>query len=229
MCVVVGVCERESVCGLKCVCVSVWECVCVCVWGSVCVCGSVCVGLSLNDSHVWHRYHSFLNCVWVWECVCVWVWSVCVCGYGVCVCVVVGVCERESVCGLKCVCVSVWECVCVCVWGSVCVCGSVCVGLSLSSEQLSHVWRRSQSFLSCASPSGLGGAVGGVCDGLLDGRLLDDRSPGDPSSISVLCPPMQVRGSHWVPHTILAAYWKYVDFLYIKLYILFQYILIMFP
>ncbi|KAJ8401690.1 hypothetical protein AAFF_G00376610 [Aldrovandia affinis] len=64
--------------------------------------------------------------------------------------------------------------------------------ISRADECDTWVFHGSHSFLSCASPSGAGGAVGGACDGLLDGPLLDDRSPGDPSSLSVICQPMQV-------------------------------------
>ncbi|KAJ8266260.1 hypothetical protein GJAV_G00128400 [Gymnothorax javanicus] len=64
--------------------------------------------------------------------------------------------------------------------------------ISRADECDTWVFHGSHSFLSCASPSASVGAVGGLCDGLLDGRLLDDRSPGDPSSINVICQPMQV-------------------------------------
>ncbi|XP_014051313.1 ubiquitin-associated and SH3 domain-containing protein B isoform X1 [Salmo salar] len=53
------------------------------------------------------------------------------------------------------------------------------------------VFHGSHSFSNPASPSNAGGAVGGLLfDGQLDGRFLDD--PGDPSSLTVLCPPVQV-------------------------------------
>lgn len=64
--------------------------------------------------------------------------------------------------------------------------------ISRADECDTWVFHGSHSFLSCASPSASVGAVGGLCDGLLDGRLFDDRSPGDPSSINVICQPMQV-------------------------------------
>lgn len=53
------------------------------------------------------------------------------------------------------------------------------------------VFHGSHSFSNPASPSNAGGAVGGLLfDGQLDGRFLDD--PGDPSSLTVLCPPVQM-------------------------------------
>lgn len=49
------------------------------------------------------------------------------------------------------------------------------------------------SFLNGTSPTNCMGAMGGIfLDTYMDGRLLDDSIPMDSSSLSVICPPMQI-------------------------------------
>ncbi|CAB1315832.1 unnamed protein product, partial [Coregonus sp. 'balchen'] len=63
--------------------------------------------------------------------------------------------------------------------------------VSRADECDTWVFHGSHSFSNPASPSNAGGAVGGLLfDGQLDRRFLDD--PGDPSSLTVLCPPVQM-------------------------------------
>lgn len=53
---------------------------------------------------------------------------------------------------------------------------------------------RSFSFLNGTPPTDIRGAMGGIfLDPHLDGRLLDEPMPVDPSSLSVLCQTMQVK------------------------------------
>ncbi|KPP62586.1 ubiquitin-associated and SH3 domain-containing protein B-like [Scleropages formosus] len=63
--------------------------------------------------------------------------------------------------------------------------------ISRADECDTWVLHGSYSFHGPTSPSAAGGAVGGICDGQLDGRLLDESSPGDPSPLSVICHPVQ--------------------------------------
>lgn len=65
--------------------------------------------------------------------------------------------------------------------------------VSRADECDTWVLHGSHSFLNCTSPTNSGGAIGGpFLDGQLDGRLLDDFGLGDPSSLSVVCQPMQM-------------------------------------
>uniref|UniRef100_A0AAY4DXS5 SH3 domain-containing protein n=1 Tax=Denticeps clupeoides TaxID=299321 RepID=A0AAY4DXS5_9TELE len=65
--------------------------------------------------------------------------------------------------------------------------------VSRADECDTWVFHGSHSFLNCASPTGPGGAMGGMfLDGQQDGRLPDESSPIDPPTLSVICQPMQM-------------------------------------
>ncbi len=84
------------------------------------------------------------------------------------------------------------------VWSLLCVCGDSMLKLkTVSNIFKSHLFTsilRSFSFLNGTPPTDIRGAMGGIfLDPHLDGRLLDDPMPVDPSSLSVLCQTMQVK------------------------------------
>ncbi|XP_066515212.1 ubiquitin-associated and SH3 domain-containing protein B [Hoplias malabaricus] len=65
--------------------------------------------------------------------------------------------------------------------------------VSRADECDTWVLHGSHSFLSCTSPTNIGGAMGGhFPDGQLDGCLLDDLGLVDPPGLGVICHPMQM-------------------------------------
>ncbi|CAB1348794.1 unnamed protein product [Coregonus sp. 'balchen'] len=64
--------------------------------------------------------------------------------------------------------------------------------VSRADECDTWVFHRSHSFFSCSAPSDKGRRERGLFDGLLDSRRLDNTSPGDTPTLSLICHPMQV-------------------------------------
>ncbi|CDQ68759.1 unnamed protein product [Oncorhynchus mykiss] len=64
--------------------------------------------------------------------------------------------------------------------------------VSRADECDTWVFHGSHSFFSCSAPSDKVSRERGLFDGLLDSRLLDNTSPGDTPTLSLICHPMQV-------------------------------------
>ncbi|CAB1347769.1 unnamed protein product [Coregonus sp. 'balchen'] len=64
--------------------------------------------------------------------------------------------------------------------------------VSRADECDTWVFHGSHSFFSCSAPSDKGSKERGPFDGLLDSRRLDNTSPGDTPTLSLICHPMQV-------------------------------------
>ncbi|KAM9453769.1 ubiquitin associated and SH3 domain containing Bb isoform 1-T1 [Salvelinus alpinus] len=64
--------------------------------------------------------------------------------------------------------------------------------VSRADECDTWVFHGSHSFFSCSAPSDKVSRERGLFDGLLDNRLLDNTSPGDTPTLSLICHPMQV-------------------------------------